>query len=162
MVRRRVAAALGQIVGQPRIPLLPIAAPLFENPGGVFEFLVFQQPLDQFPPRVVQRILDLLAPRQHHPRLDFDQRTGHFEKIADGVDIELLKDRQILEKLIGDRRDRDFGDLDFVLSHQIEQQIQRPAENLEIDEEIHGASRGGRGAKQIGQGRPTITVNFLQ
>ena len=122
---------------------MPIAAALFEDRGGVFEPLVFQEPLDQFVPRVFQRIFDLFAARQHHPRLDLDQRAGDIEKIANGIHVELLKHGQVFEKLVGDRRDRDFDDLDLVLAHQVEQQVERPAEDVEIDEEIHASLAAG-------------------
>ncbi len=39
--------------------------------------------------------------------------------------------------LVGDRRDRNIDDLHLVLAHQVEEQVQRPAEDIQIDAEIH-------------------------
>ena len=95
-----------QVAGQPRIALAPFAAALLEHAGRVAILLVLQQPADQLLPRVFQLVRDFLLAGQHHPRLDLDQRAGHVEKVADGVDVDLLQHGDVFEELVGDRRDR--------------------------------------------------------
>ena len=129
LVRRQVAA-------QPRIALLPIAAPLLEDAGRVAELLVLQQAADKLLPRVFQLPLHLVAPRQHLLRLDLDQQAGHRQEVAHGVDVQLLQHRQILEILVGDRRDGNIGDLHLVLPHQVEQQVQRTAEHVQVNAKV--------------------------
>ena len=122
-----------QVVRHPRKSLAPLAAPLLEHAGRVAVLLVLQQPADQFLPRVFQLLLDFLFARQHHPRLDLDQRAGHVEKIAHRVDVDLLQHGDVFEKLVGDRRDRNVRHVELVLAHQIQQQVQRTAKHLQID-----------------------------
>ena len=146
LVRRQVAA-------QPRIALLPIAAPLLQDAGRVAELLVLQQAADKLLPRVFQLPLHLVAPRQHLLRLDLDQQAGHRQEVAHGIDVQLLQHRQILEILVGDRRDGNIGDLHLVLPHQVEQQVQRTSEHVQVNAKVDHrwifqckAATGGRGA----------------
>src|SRR5262249_12936286 len=99
--------------------------------------LVFQQPPHQFLPGVVQRIVDFATAWQHHTRLDFDERACHLQKIAHAVDVELLQDGQVLQKLLCDRGDRNVDDFHLRLTHQVQEQVQRTAENVQIDAKIH-------------------------
>ena len=51
-----------------------------------------------------------------------------------------------LEELVGDPRDRDVGDLELLFAQQVQQQIERAGEGVELDDEPGaGAERGGRG-----------------
>ena len=66
------------------------------------------------------------------------------------------------QELIGDPRDRDVGDLELLLAEQMEQQVERPGESVELDDEAGaGAERGGGG---LGRGHekmfhPSPTLN---
>ncbi len=53
-----------------------------------------------------------------------------------------------LQELVGDPRDRDVGDVDLLLAHQVQQQIERAGESLEVDDEP-----GGRQARLCGGGQ---------
>ena len=71
--------------------VLPTPATLFEHAGRVLVFFVLQQPVDQFLARIGQRRIFLIAVRQHQPTFDFQQRAGHFHKLADGAQIKLFE-----------------------------------------------------------------------
>ena len=119
--------------------LLPAPAPLFEDAGRVAVLLVFQQPADQLLPRVFHLLLNLVAPRQHLLRLDLDQHAGHGQEIAHRIDVQLLDHGQVFEILVGNRRDGNIDDLDLVLPHQVEQQVQRTAEDVQVNAKVgHG------------------------
>ena len=121
--------------------LLPCAPSLIKDTRRILEPLVLQQPLDQVVPRVVERLFDLIAVREHQTRLDFDQRAGDFQEIAHRVDVDLLEHRQIIEELCRDLGDRYLDHLHLVLAHQVQQEIQRTPERVEIDAEAHGRLR---------------------
>ena len=40
-----------------------------------------------------------------------------------------------LEELVGDPRDRDLGDLELLLAQQVQQQVERAGERVELDDE---------------------------
>ena len=48
--------------------------------------------------------------------------------LADHFEIEFAHQRQILEILLADARDRDIGDLDLIDPNQMEEQIERALE----------------------------------
>src|SRR5256885_15237633 len=60
------------------------------------------------------------------------QPGGHLEVVRRLVQPQLVDDG---EKLIGDLRDRQVGDVDFVFVDQVQQQIQGARELLELDDE---------------------------
>ena len=102
-------------------------------------FFVFEQAAHQLLTRVFQLLLHLVAPRQHLLRFDLDQQAGHPQKIAHGVDVQFLDQRQVFEILIGNRRNGNIGDLDLVLTHQIEQEVHRTSEHVQVNAEVdHG------------------------
>jgi hypothetical protein len=72
-------------------------------------------------PRVFDLVGNLVVAGQHHARLDFDQRAGHFEEVADGVDVDFLENGQVFKKLLRDRRERDFGHVKLELAHEVQQ-----------------------------------------
>ena len=105
-------------------------------------FLYSSRRTHQLLPRVFQFVLHLVAPRQDLLRLDLDQQTGHRQEIAHRVDVQLLEHRQILEILVGDRRDGNVGDLDLVLAHQVEQEVHRAPEQIQVNAKVdHGRGK---------------------
>jgi bifunctional ADP-heptose synthase (sugar kinase/adenylyltransferase) len=118
--------------------LLPSAAALFQNAGGIAIFFVLQKPADQLLPGIVDLFVDFIAARQDLVRLDFDKRAGQGQEIAHRVYVELLDYRDILQILIGDFGNGDVDNLHLVLSYQVQEQIQRSAEQVQIDAKIHG------------------------
>ena len=69
--------------------------------------------------------------RQEHSRLDVDQRRGHENEFPGHIDVQLLKQMEVVEVLLRDPRNRDIVDVDLLLANQVEQQVQRPL--------VHGA-----------------------
>ena len=58
-----------------------------------------------------------------------------------------------VEELVGDPRDRDVGDLELLLAQEVEQQVERAGEGVELDDEARaGAERRGRsfGLRHVG------------
>ncbi len=129
-----------EIGGHARVVLLPGAAPLVQDAGRVAILLVFQQPPHKLLPRVVQFFLHLVGPRQHLLRLDLDQHACHGEELAHLAHIQLRQDLQVLQILVGDQHDGDIDDFHLVLADQVEKQVQRAAEDVEIDVKIHVVS----------------------
>jgi hypothetical protein len=70
-------------------------------------------------------------------RLDFDQGAGQLQKIAHFVDVKLLEHVKVGEILVRDKRDRNIGKIHLVLANQIQQQVERTAECIELDAKIH-------------------------
>ena len=122
--------------------------------GGGLELLVLEQAPHQRVARIffVRRIAGRgLGPRQQHLALDVDQRRRHHQEFAGDVEVELLHQVQVLEVLLGDDRDLDVVDVHLVLLDQMNEQIERAFERLQLDldrlelrlEDLFGASCGG-------------------
>ena len=153
----QVALVPGQVGRQPRIALLPTAAPLLQNAGRVAVLLVFQQPANQLLPRVLQLVLHLVAPRQHLLRLDLDQPTGHRQEIAHRIHVQPLDHRQVFQILVGNRGDGNIGDFHLVLAHQVEQEVQRASKHVQVNTEVDhgwvcygGCSAGDLARREVG------------
>src|SRR4029077_3753855 len=65
----------------------------------------------------------------------------HHQVLAGEVEIELLEELQVAEILVGDRRDRDVVDVDLALLDQVQQQVERTFEDLELEAWIHASPR---------------------
>jgi hypothetical protein len=74
-----------------------------------------------------------LGPRQQHLALDVDQRRRHHQELAGDVEVQLLHQVQVLEVLPGDDRDLDVVDVHLVLLDQMNEQIERALEGLQLD-----------------------------
>ena len=88
--------------------------------------------LDQLLPRIVQLVHVLAASRQNQARFDLHQRTGHFDEVPYGIDIQFLQHIQVLEELFSNHCHGDVRDVQLVLAHQIEQQVQGAAEYVQV------------------------------
>src|SRR5437879_3484547 len=71
------------------------------------------------------------------------------------VQAQLVDDR---EKLVGDLRDRQVGDVDLVLADQVQQQVKRAGELLQLDDESVLVAGGERGIRHWGKA-PSDTPN---
>jgi hypothetical protein len=76
-----------------------------------------------------------LRPRQQHLRLDVDEGGRHDDELAGDVEVQLLHHLESLEILLRDERDRDVVDADLVLLDEVQQQIERALERLQLDRE---------------------------
>src|SRR6266404_1440402 len=97
------------------------------------DLLVLEQPTHQLGAWIFPLVVPQ-APRQQHLRLDPEQPGGHLEVVRRLIQSQLADDG---EELIGDFRDRQVGDVDLVLADQVQQQIQRARELLELRSEEH-------------------------
>ena len=137
----RVQRPLSLVARHPRITLLPRAGLLVEQTRRVLEAFVLQEPRDELLTRIVERFEDFVRARQNHPRLDLHQRAGDIEEIANQIDVQGLQHLEMRQELIRDRCDRDVGDLDFVLTHQVQQQVHRPAVHVEFHTKIRHSTK---------------------
>ena len=98
-----------------------------EQLGGVFEFFVFNQAIDEFGARVALLFRSRPWDRRGATFLDLmsDERSRHVDEIGRDVDVELLELVKIIEILAGDLRDGDVVNVHLLLANQIEQQVQR-------------------------------------
>ena len=123
--------------------------------GRDLELLVLEQaPYQQVAriflvPRVAGRGF---GPRQQHLALDVNQRRRHDEELAGEVEVQLLQQVQVLEVLLRDDRDLDVIHVHLVLLDQMDEQVERAFERLQLDlngvqlrlEHLFGGRRGGR------------------
>nr|WP_263429880.1 hypothetical protein [Nannocystis pusilla] len=107
---------------------------------GLLEPLVLDQPADQRLARVLALLLLALARlagarlrRQQLAALEVRQRRRHHQVVARDLEVELAHDVEVLEVLLGDERDRDVEDVELVLAHEVQQQVERALEHLELD-----------------------------
>ena len=73
-------------------------------------------------------VLGHLGPRQEELRLHQHELGRHLEEVAGDVDVHLLHGLQRGQVGLGDPGDGDVEDVDLVLLHQVEQQVERPLE----------------------------------
>src|SRR5690606_26834162 len=84
----------------------------------------------------VHQLSALIRPaREEHLRLDADQRRRHLEELAGAIEAQALDALDRAEELFRDARDRDVEDVDVLLANQVEQQIERALEPLELHDE---------------------------
>src|SRR6266516_4219543 len=114
----------------PRLALLQLR-------GGVFELFVFDELADQLPARVFLLLvalgLDLLVHRQQFAALDIHERRGHHEKLTGDFEVELAHQLDVLNELRGDLRQVDLVNVHLLLFHQVQEQVERAFEDLELD-----------------------------
>jgi hypothetical protein len=126
-----------------------LGSPLRRSPhpdGHLTDLLILEQPPHQLSPRVLPAVF-LLAPGKQHLRLEPHEAAGHVQVVGGLVEAEIV-DR--LKKLIGDSGNRDIGDLQLLLSEEMEQQVERTRERVELDYEAR--SRSGRLCRSFGCG----------
>ncbi len=70
---------------------------------------------------------------QQQLRLELEQPGCHPEKLAGHLEIEFLHGADVFVVLVADAQDGDVIDRDLVLSNEVQQQIQRTAEERQLD-----------------------------
>ena len=93
--------------------------------------LILEEPAHQLGARIFPFVVAQM-PRQQHLRLDAQQSRRHFEIVCRLIQPEVVDHRQ---ELIRDLRDRQIGDVDLVFPNQMEQQVERAGEFLQLDDE---------------------------
>ena len=76
-------------------------------------------------------------PRQEHLALDLHQRGGHHEEIAGALDVDHRQDVEVVLELPGHARDGNVTNVDLLPLDQVEEQVERTAKDVEVDEIIH-------------------------
>jgi hypothetical protein len=124
-----------------------------EHAGGLLVALELQQPLHQG----LARVLLGLALRlggihgDEHLGLDVDEGGRHDHEVPRHVQVQLPHQVQVLHVLARDGGDGDVVDVDLVLANEVQQQVQRPLEEREMD--ARGVV-GQRGLREVrGRGR---------
>ena len=102
---------------------------------GVPEVLVLEQPPDQLRARVLDLALVVDPARQQHAGLDPDQRRRHLQELPRPVQVVRLHAPDGVEELVGDLRDGDVEDLDVLRADQVQEEVQRAVESLQLDDE---------------------------
>ncbi len=107
-----------------------------EQLGGRLVLLVLEEaPHERFARILLKALVVLggIGTRQQHARLDVDEGRRHHEELSRDVEIQLLHQRDEAEVLLGDERDGDVVDVHLVLANEVDQQVERPLERIELD-----------------------------
>ena len=100
----------------------------------LLEALVLEEPLHELGSRVGPFFVVLgFDGRQQEPRLDPAQRGGHHQVFAGNVEIELFHELDGLHVLRRNLGDGDVGDIHLVDPDQMQQQVERPLEERQLD-----------------------------
>src|SRR5262249_59423819 len=78
---------------------------------------------------------DRVGFRQQQPRFQIGEPCRHHQIISRELESELARLLDESEILVGQRQDRDFGEVDFLLAREREQKIERALESLDVDYE---------------------------
>ena len=110
---------------------------LGELAGGVLELLVLDELAHEVEARVhpllVRPLVGLAAvDGEHHAALDHHERGGHHDELARHVEVELAHEVEVLHVLLGDAPDRDVVDVQFLAADQVQKQVKRALEYLEV------------------------------
>ena len=100
----------------------------------LLEAAVFEQPLDQLLARILLGLAGVARrPRQEHLGLEVDQQRRLVDVLAGDVEVQLFHQLQIGVELVADRGHRDVGDLHPVELDEVQQQVERPLEDRQVD-----------------------------
>lgn len=98
----------------------------FNFSGGLFEFFVLEELLNQFPARINRLILyifigALIFFGQEEPTLDIHEGRRHDKEFAGDFEVEFLHRPEDFNILPGDGLNRDVVDVDLIAANQVEQ-----------------------------------------
>src|SRR5512134_2474814 len=129
----------------------------FGEPGRrLLEFLVFNEAPGKLGAHLLRVLLGfrlLARPRQQRLRFHVQEGRRHDEEFARNVQVQRLHRVEIGQVLLRDPRDRDVMDIELVLADQVQQEVERPLEDLEADRDPR--SRVGRFRSQALPGPPS-------
>jgi hypothetical protein len=121
---------------QARVEILLRDLALAEMSGGVLEFLIFDELTHQLPAGIFLLRLFfrwLHAHREQAAALDVDEVRRHDHETRPRLEIERLERVHELQVLLRDPLDRDVVDIHLILLDEVEEQIERSLEDLELD-----------------------------
>ena len=107
-----------------------IAAKL-QNVHHFAHLLILEQPAHELRARIVP-LLVIAATRQQHLHLDAQQSRRHLEIFGCLAETQRVDAK---EELLADARDGNVRDLDLLFADEREQQVERPREVLQLDDE---------------------------
>ena len=81
--------------------------------------------------------------RQQQPRLQVGEPGGHHQVLGRQLQIGMAHRGDEVQVLLGEADDGDLGQVHLLLARERQQQVQRPLEALEIDDEVAGRSTSG-------------------
>jgi hypothetical protein len=73
--------------------------------------------------------------RQDHLCLDAHEQCGNFQEFARPIEPQRLDTFDRRQELRRDLRDRNVEDVDVLLADQVQEQVERPLESLQLDDE---------------------------
>jgi hypothetical protein len=83
-----------------------------------------------------------LLVREQRARLQLEQRRDEHEELAAGVEVELVALEQPLDEGDDDPRDVHVGEVDLLLQHQRQEQVERAFEGVQVQLELAHDHRG--------------------
>ena len=114
-----------------------------ERLGGSLVLLILEQAQDQLRARIGLLLVRLgvvrrgvRVGRQEHLRLDVRERRRHQQVLSRDVEVEVLHHAEVREVPVGDEGDGEVEDLELVLLNQVQEQVERPLEGRQIDDEV--------------------------
>ena len=89
---------------------------LVEKLGGIFEFFVFQEAVDEFVARILFFGSQQRINWEQHFGFDVDQGSGHVDEVGGDVYVELFELVEVIEILLSDFGDGDIVDVHLLLA----------------------------------------------
>ena len=138
VARRQGRGSLGLgLLATAREDVAPQRGAATQVVGDLLVLLVFQQAPNQFRPGIdLFRLfiaVVITAGGQQCLRLHVRQGRSHHQVLTGNVDVQRLHQIQVRQVLLGDEADRNVEDVELVLANQMQQQIERTLEDVELD-----------------------------
>src|SRR5262249_32034118 len=111
--------------------------------------LVLLELLHELAARVFGLLRLALGWWQQQARLDLHERRRHHQILARQVEVQLLEEAKVGEILVCDQRDRNVVNVDLVLLDQVQQEIERPFEDVELKARIHTSPTASRTSRIV-------------
>src|SRR5262249_30086642 len=111
----------------------------FQQRRRLLELLVFEELPHQLLARIILPGLGLLGAGQQHLAFDLHERRRSDEEITGALHVDQFDEPKVFEKLLSDLGDGNIDDVYLVALDEIEQQIKRAAEGVEIDRVVHAS-----------------------
>ena len=157
-VVRGISTGLGPIVGESWVAFLPLGGTIFESLRGVLELAVFEQLLNQVAAGIFIEF-DVgfgFVRGQHESAFDFRQRAGHDDEVANGVEVDVFEQLEVVEERSDDGCDWQVGDIEFVASNEVEQEVEGTGVEVQFDAIFDRCHGGGT----VPSAAPAINRSF--
>ncbi len=111
----------------------PFQFPHFEAQCNFAEMFVLEQSPHELGARIFQFTRFVQATWQQHLRFYAHERGCHFQKFTGQVQTEVLNLANRQQKLLGDLCNRNIENIDILLANQMQQQIERTLETIQLN-----------------------------